>query len=77
MPQAKARSGACQVALVISLVAAGGLQLSCSTNTAPQPGTPAFYWAGAQEAFAAGELLIRLLRRFELLSFHFPVGPVA
>jgi hypothetical protein len=55
MAQAKASSGAYRTALVISLAAAGGFQLSCSTNTAPQPGTPPFYWAGAKDAFAAGD----------------------
>jgi hypothetical protein len=29
--------------------------LSCSGNTAPQPGTPAFYWAAAKETYAAGD----------------------
>jgi hypothetical protein len=55
MPYAKARSGAYQTALVISLAAAGVMQVSCSSSTAPQPGTPPFYWAGAKEAFAAGD----------------------
>jgi hypothetical protein len=69
MAQAKARSGAYRIAPVISLALAGSLQLSCSTSTAPQPGTPPFYWAGAKEAFAAGdydkarETLDRLLVR--------------
>ena len=55
MAQAKSRSGGYRTALVISLVAAAGFEWSCSTSTAPQPGTPPFYWAGAKEAFAAGD----------------------
>ncbi len=29
--------------------------LSCSGNSAPQPGTPAFYWGAARETYAAGD----------------------
>jgi hypothetical protein len=29
--------------------------LSCSGNSAPQPGTPAFYWDAAKETYAAGD----------------------
>jgi hypothetical protein len=40
------------VAVLISLIA-----FSCSTGNAPQPGTPAFYWAAAKETFASGDYL--------------------
>jgi predicted pyridoxine 5'-phosphate oxidase superfamily flavin-nucleotide-binding protein len=29
--------------------------LSCSNGNAPQPGTPAFYWAAARDTYAAGD----------------------
>jgi hypothetical protein len=41
--------------VTVAVVIAGGLQFSCSTDTSPQPGTPAFYWASAKETFAAGD----------------------
>jgi len=37
------------------LVAANLVLFSCSGGGAPQPGTPAFYWAGAKETYAAGD----------------------
>jgi hypothetical protein len=46
---------ASRVLRVVSVVAVGGLHFSCSTNTAPQPGTPAFYWSAAKETFAAND----------------------
>jgi hypothetical protein len=55
MSESKARSSACRTALVLSLAVAGGFEWSCATSTAPQPGTPPFYWAGAKEAFTAGD----------------------
>src|SRR5256885_7521431 len=36
--------------LAVSVVMAG-----CSTSTEPQPGTPAWAWSAAKEAFAAGD----------------------
>jgi hypothetical protein len=41
--------------VTVLVVIAGGLQFSCSTDTGPQPGTPAFYWSSAKETFAAGD----------------------
>ena len=41
--------------LTVSIAIAGGLASSCSSSNAPQPGTPAFYWAAANETFAAGD----------------------
>ena len=37
------------------LIAANLILLSCSGGNAPQPGTPAFYWAAAKETYAAGD----------------------
>jgi hypothetical protein len=38
------------------LIAVTSILLSCSgTTSAIQPGTPAFYWAGAKETYAAGD----------------------
>jgi hypothetical protein len=37
------------------LIAANLVLLSCSSSNAPQPGTPAFYWAAAKETYAAGD----------------------
>jgi hypothetical protein len=41
--------------LLAALVVAAGLNFSCSSSDAPQPGTPPYYWAAAKEAFAAGD----------------------
>jgi hypothetical protein len=38
-----------------ALIAVNLILLSCSTNNAPQPGTPAFFWAAAKETYAAGD----------------------
>ena len=38
-----------------ALISVTLILLSCSGNTAPQPGTPAFYWAAAKETYAAGD----------------------
>src|SRR5712691_2333444 len=43
--------------LVAIAVATAGLNFSCSTSTAPQPGTPAYYWAAAKETSAANDYL--------------------
>jgi hypothetical protein len=39
----------------MSIVTAAGLTFSCSTDSAPQPGTPAYAWSAAKETFAAGD----------------------
>jgi len=39
----------------VSIAIVGGLNSSCSSSNAPQPGTPAFYWAAANETFTAGD----------------------
>ncbi len=46
---------ATRAVLTVSIVIGGGLAYSCSSSNAPQPGTPAFYWAAANETFAAGD----------------------
>ena len=38
-----------------ALVAVNLILFSCSGSNAPQPGTPAFYWAAAKETYAAGD----------------------
>ena len=38
-----------------ALIAVNLILLSCSGSNAPQPGTPAFYWAAARETYAAGD----------------------
>ena len=38
-----------------ALIAVNLIVLSCSTSNAPQPGTPAFFWAAAKETYAAGD----------------------
>jgi hypothetical protein len=38
-----------------ALIAANLILFSCSGNNAPEPGTPAFYWASARETYAAGD----------------------
>jgi len=38
-----------------TLVAVNLILFSCSGSNAPQPGTPAFYWAAARETYAAGD----------------------
>jgi len=38
-----------------ALIAGNLILFSCSGGNAPQPGTPAFYWAAAKETYAAGD----------------------
>jgi hypothetical protein len=38
-----------------SLVAVNLILFSCSGSNAPEPGTPAFYWAAAKETYAGGD----------------------
>jgi hypothetical protein len=38
-----------------ALIAVNVVLLSCSGNSAPQPGTPAFYWDAAKQTYAAGD----------------------
>jgi len=38
-----------------ALVAVNLILFSCSGSNAPQPGTPAFYWAAAKETYAAAD----------------------
>jgi len=40
---------------VLAAIALAGLNFSCSTSNAPEPGTPAYYWAAAKETFAAND----------------------
>src|ERR1700722_11803677 len=40
---------------VLALLSANLILFSCSSNDAPQPGTPAFYWSAAKETYAAGD----------------------
>jgi hypothetical protein len=40
---------------VLALLSANLILFSCSSSDAPQPGTPAFYWAAAKETYAAGD----------------------
>ena len=37
------------------LIAVNLALFSCSSSDAPQPGTPAFYWAAAKQTYAAGD----------------------
>ncbi|MGA2131442.1 MAG: hypothetical protein ABSH50_03930 [Bryobacteraceae bacterium] len=39
----------------IFLFSATLILLSCSSNNAPEPGTPAFYWAAAKQTYAAAD----------------------
>ncbi len=49
------RSKTSGILLAASVAIAAGLNFSCSSSDAPQPGTPAFYWAAAKDAFAASD----------------------
>jgi len=40
---------------IFALLSANLILFSCSSNDAPQPGTPAFYWSAAKETYAAGD----------------------
>lgn len=40
---------------VLALLSANLILFSCSTDNAPKPGTPAFYWSAAKETYAAGD----------------------
>src|SRR6185369_8914568 len=51
------RARATRTLLAGLVVIAAGLSFSCSTETGPQKGTPAFYWAAARESAAAGDNL--------------------
>lgn len=42
-------------AALLGLITAMSALLSCSGNSAPQAGTPAFYWAAARETYATGD----------------------
>src|SRR5689334_4597358 len=48
------RACSSHVPLVLLIVSAG-LQLSCSTDSAPKTGTPQYYWSAARENYAAGD----------------------
>jgi hypothetical protein len=37
------------------VISANLILYSCSTTTAPRPGTPAFFWGAARETYAAGD----------------------
>lgn len=49
------RAMASRTVIAVSVVIANGLQFSCSTESGPRAGTPAFYWAAAKETSAAGD----------------------
>ncbi|MFN7992610.1 MAG: hypothetical protein U0Q18_03370 [Bryobacteraceae bacterium] len=42
-------------AAVLAILSANLILFSCSTDNAPKPGTPAFYWSAAKETYAAGD----------------------
>src|SRR3979411_2788681 len=46
-----------RVLLAVPVVTAGVSSFSCSTDTAPKPGTPAYSWAAAKETFAANDYM--------------------
>src|SRR5271168_3210764 len=56
-----------RILLGVAVAIAAGTNFSNSSGDVPQPGTPAFYWAAAKDAFAAadydktGQLLDKLL----------------
>jgi hypothetical protein len=56
-------------ALVIALVSVMAILLSCSSGpSAPRMGTPAFYWQGAREVYAAGDYMKTLQHLDNLLA---------
>ena len=40
---------------ILALLSVNLILLSCSTSSAPQPGTPGFYWGAAKETFKAAD----------------------
>ncbi len=50
MTDMASRNGALCALIAVTLIL-----LSCSGASAPQPGTPAFYWSAARETYAAGD----------------------
>lgn len=46
-----------RIAALIAVITVNLILFSCSGPTAPQKGTPAFYWQAAREAYAAGDHL--------------------
>jgi hypothetical protein len=46
---------ACRFAAVLAVVWAILILTSCSGETGPQPGTPAFHWGAAKQTFTAGD----------------------
>jgi len=42
-------------AAILALFSATLILFSCSSDNAPKPGTPAFYWAAAKETYATGD----------------------
>jgi len=49
------RSKTSTILLAASVAIAAGLNLSCSSDDGPRPGTPAFYWTSAKDSFSAGD----------------------
>ena len=43
--------------LTVAALAAAASQFSCSSESGPQPGTPAFYWSSAKETFATNDFV--------------------
>ena len=46
-----------RMAAVLSAISVNLILISCSGDSGPQPGTPAFYWSAARETFGAGDYL--------------------
>jgi hypothetical protein len=46
---------ACRTAAILSALSANLILVSCSGESGPQPGTPAFFWSAAKQTFAAGD----------------------
>src|SRR5271165_862645 len=49
------RSTTSRTLMATSVAIAAGMNFSCSSSNAPQPGTPAFYWGAARDAFAVAD----------------------
>src|SRR5215472_8569304 len=44
-----------RTATALATISANVILISCSGESGPQPGTPAFYWAAAKQTYAAGD----------------------
>src|SRR5713226_10277436 len=61
------RTTAIRVMATAILLSACFMLVSCGDSNAPQPGTPAFYWAAAEETFAAKDY-IKTMEHLEKLG---------